>query len=123
MAVSKKAKKPVRGRDLAQPARSVTLDGVTYPLVWCNKQARITEQVYETQYGIDADYLTIVQELSRLKFRALEACVYGALRAGGAEMTFETFDGLFSFASIDQVREMVQQSVADSLPDPEQLGN
>ena len=118
-----KIEKVVRGRDLIAPAQSVTLDGKTYTLKWGNRQARYTEMVYEEQYGRDAEYMEILSELQRQKHRAIEACVYGALRAGGCDMDFETFDDLFTYDSIDQLRDVIQKSVISTLPDPEQLGN
>lgn len=123
MARKTSVKKPVRGRDLVQPAQTVTLDGKTYPLKWGNKQARVTEQVYEEQYGRDVEYMEIMLELQRQKHRALQACVYGALIAGGCDMDWETFDQLFTYDAIDQLRETIQKAVLDTLPDPEMLGN
>ena len=38
-------------------------------------------------------------------------------------MDFETFDDLFTYDSIDQLRDVIQKSVISTLPDPEQLGN
>lgn len=115
--------KIIRGRDLVQPAQSVTLDGVTYQLKWGNKQARITEQVYEEQYGIDAEYMQIMLELQQQKHRAIQACIYGAMRAGGADMDWDTFDELFTYDCIDQLRDVVRKAVLDTLPDPQQQGN
>lgn len=113
----------MRGRDLVQPAQTVTLDGVQYRLKWGNKQARITEQVYEEQYGRDVEYMQIMEDLKKQKHRALEACIYGAMIAGGAEMDFDRFDELFSYDAIDQLRDVVRQSVLDTLPDPKTVGN
>lgn len=115
--------KVVRGRDFVAPAQTITLDGQTYTLKWGNRQARYTEMVYEEQYGRDAEYMEILSELQRQKHRAIEACGYGALRAGGCFMDFETFDDLFTYDSIDQLRDVIQKSVISTLPDPEQLGN
>lgn len=117
------AKKSIRGRDLAQPAQSVTLDGVTYRLKWCNRQARVAEDVYEEQYGRDMEYMAILGELARNKHRAIQACVYGALIAGGADMDWDTFDELFTYDAIDQLRDVTQKAILDTLPDPEQMGN
>ncbi len=116
-------KKPVRGRDLVQPAQTVTLEGVTYQLKWGNKQARVTEQVYEEQFGRDVEYMEILSELERQKHRAIQACIYGALIAGGGSMDWETFDELFTYDAIDQLRDVVQKAVLDTLPDPDTLGN
>lgn len=113
----------VRGRDLVQPAQTVTLDGVQYHLKWGNKQARITEQVYEEQYGRDVEYMQIMADLKREKHRAMEACIYGAMIAGGAQMDFDTFEELFTYDAIDQLRDTVRQSVLDTLPDPAMAGN
>lgn len=113
----------VRGHDLVQPAQTVTMDGTTYRLKWGNKQARITEEVYEQQFGMDVEYMQIMSELQRQKHRALQACVYGALIAGGADMDWETFDELFSYDCIDQLRDAVRDAILDTLPDPKQQGN
>lgn len=113
----------VRGRDLVQPAQMVTLDGVQYRLKWGNKQARITEQVYEEQYGRDVEYMQIMADLKMQKHRALEACIYGAMIAGGAQMDFDRFEELFTYDSIDQLRDVVRQSVLDTLPNPKMVGN
>ncbi len=116
-------KKPVRGRDLVQPAQTVTLSGVTYQLKWGNKQARVTEQVYEEQFGRDVEYMEILSELQRQKHRAIQACIYGALIASGGSMDWDTFDELFSYDCIDQLREVVTKAVLDTLPDPDSPGN
>lgn len=116
-------KKTVRGRDLVQPAQTVTLEGVTYKLKWGNKQARVTEQVYEEQFGRDVEYMEIMQELQKQKHRAIQACVYGALIAGGAEMDWDKFDEIFTLDAIDQLREVVKQAILDTLPDPDTMGN
>lgn len=109
--------KPVRGQDMAAPVQAVTLSGVRYPLKWCNRTARLAEDVYEDVYGRDADYMQILRDLTQHKYRALQACVYAAMIAGGAEMTFEDFDAAFSYDSIDGVREQVQNAVLRMLPD------
>lgn len=112
-----------RGRDLVAPAQTVTLNGITYQLKWCNKQARITEDVYADQMGRDVSYMEILQDLEKRKHRAMQACIYGALIAGGAVMTWEEFDASFNYLAIDQLRDAVRQAVLDTLPDPETSGN
>lgn len=113
----------VRGRDLAQPAQTITLNGVQYPLKWGNMQARVAETVYEEQYGRDVDYMVILSELQLQKHRAIQACIYGALIAGGASMSWEDFDETFSYAAIDQLREAALKAILDTLPAPGTLGN
>ncbi len=120
---TKKKAPQVRGRDLAQPAQTVTLSGVQYLLKWGNMQARIAENVYEEQYGRDVDYMVILTELQQQKHRAIQACIYGALIAGGASMPWEEFDETFSYAAIDQLREAALKAVLDTLPEPGTLGN
>ena len=83
----------------------------------------MTEQVYEEQYGRDVEYMEILSELQRQKHRALQACIYGALIAGGADMSWEEFDEHFTYDAIDQLRDVVHRAVLDTLPDPEAMGN
>lgn len=112
-----------RGRDLVAPAKSVTLNETTYPLVWGNKQARISEDVYADQFGRDVSYMEILQDLEKRKHRAMQACVYGALIAGGATMSWADFDANFTYLAIDQLRDAVRDAVLATLPDPETSGN
>lgn len=124
MSEAKKNTAPtVKGRDLAAPAQTVTLDGVQYQLKWGNKCARIAEDIYEEEFGRNVDYMHILVDLQMNKHRAVQACVFGALRAGGADMSWDEFDEKFTLDSIDQLREEVQKSVVAMLPDPELQGN
>lgn len=106
----------VKGRDVSAPQRHITLDGQTYGLVFNNYAARLAEDIYEEQYGRDEGYAVILQELSRLKHRALMAVVYGAMIAGGAEMTWEEFDEKFKYGALAELTESIRSAVLESLP-------
>lgn len=105
-----------RGRDMAAPIRHLTLDGERYTLAFSNQAARVAEDVYEQQYGQDVGYGDILTQLSRGKYKAIMAVLYGALVAGGAQMDWATFDATFRLASVEGVREIIVQGVAASLP-------
>ena len=106
-----------KARDITAPYKRVTLDGQTYGLVFNNKAARVAEAVYEDEYGRDTGYYDILQEMAMRKHRAMMAVLYGALVAGGAEMTWEDFDAKFTLASIDGFAEILRAGVIESLPD------
>lgn len=106
-----------KGRDLAAPRQSITLDGQTYQLTFNNRAARIAEDVYEDIYNRpDKGYFDILDEAGKGKHRALQALYYGALCAGGASMSWEEFDRLFTIGSIDGVQELIMAKLSESLP-------
>lgn len=107
----------VRGRDIAAPEMAVTLGKTRYVLIFNNKAARVCEDIYAEQYGRDVGYYAILKEASRFMHRALMALYYGALIGGGAEMSWEKFDELFSVSAIDGMAEVLQKAIARSLPE------
>lgn len=109
-----------RGRDVSAPVQHITLDGQHYQLVYNNEAARLAEDVYEQQYGRDVGYYDILAEMAARKHRAIMAVVYGALVAGGAELTWEEYDAKFTLGAIDAVRDAITQHVIASLPQPEE---
>lgn len=111
--------KKVRGRDVSAPEQHVELGGHKYTLVYSNRAARVAEDVYEQQYGRDMGYYDIIAEMAARKHRAIMAIVYGAVIAGGAELSWEDFDRDFTLAAIDAVRDAVQARVLESLPQPD----
>lgn len=108
-----------RGRDVSAPEQHVRIDGTEYTLRYSNKAARVAEDVYEQQYGLDKGYYDILIEMQRRKHRAIMAIVYGAMAAGGCEMPWNEFDQKFTLASLDAVRESVEAGIIASLPTPE----
>ena len=48
--------KQIRGRDISAPIEYITLDGTRYKTVYSNQTARLAEDVYERQYGMDVGY-------------------------------------------------------------------
>ena len=107
----------MRGQDIAAPVKTVTLEGKTYELVFSNKAARIAEDVYNDQYGRDANYLEILKDMAAMKHRALLAVVYGALIAGGGDMTYDAFEEAFTYDCIDALREIIRKGVFEALPE------
>lgn len=106
-----------RGRDLAAPVKSITLDGKIYQLTFNNRAARIAEDVYEDVYHRpDKGYFDILGEAQKGKHRALQALYYGALIAGGAAMSFEEYDQHFTLSSIDGVEDIILAELSKSLP-------
>lgn len=108
--------KRVAGRDVSAPEQHIELNEHKYTLVYNNRAARVAEDVYEQQYGRDVGYYDILAEMAARKHRAIMAIIYGAMVAGGAEMTWDEFDALFTLGAIDSVRAAVQQHVLESLP-------
>lgn len=111
--------KKTRARDISAPIDHVTLDGVRYPLVYNNSAARVTEDIYEDVFKRDKPYGEILKELAAGKWRAIMAIFYGALIAGGTDMSWEEFDAKYTLDAIDGIQEMVQRSIARALPDPD----
>lgn len=109
----------VRATDLTAPERTMTLNGTTYRLVFSNAAARYAEDVYADEYGLEpkkCNYLSILQEASGMRLRAMQAIFYGALRAGGCLMPWAKFDELFTYEAIDGFKEALLAAVGDSLP-------
>lgn len=107
----------VRGRDVDAPVQHVTIDGQSYEMRFDNRAARVAEDVYEQQYGMDKGYYDILAEMARKKHRAIEAVVYGAMVSGGHDMDWAEFDAKFTLGSLDAVREAIQTALIESLPD------
>lgn len=96
--------KIMRATDLTAPERTMTLGGVTYRCVFSNAAARYAEDVYADNYRLPTEkcnYMNILQEASGMRFRALQALYYGAIRAGGSRLSWEEYDSLFSLDAID----------------------
>ncbi|MEG1358380.1 MAG: hypothetical protein RSE23_01825 [Clostridia bacterium] len=108
-----------RGRDIAAPELALLLGGERYVLKFSNRAARIAEDVYADQFGKDLGYYVILQEAAQFKHCALQAIYYGALCAGGADMPWDTFDELFSVASIEGMGDIIHKALAQSMPEPD----
>jgi len=111
-----------RGRDMAAPVNEITLDGKRYALVFSNKAARVAEDVYEQQYGQDVGYADILAALTKFKYKAVMAVFYGALVAGGTDMSWDEFDATFKLDSIPGIREIITKGVVDALPKADTKG-
>lgn len=107
----------VRGRDVAAPIQHVTYQGERYPMKFNNKAARITEDVYEEQYGKDIGYYGVLAEVGIPKHRAIMAMVYGGIVAAGADVTWEDFEENFKLTSIESVAQAIRKGAVQSLPD------
>lgn len=105
-----------RGRDMSAPITHITLNGTRYKLAFTNMAARVAEDVYEQQYGQDVGYVDILAALTKFKYKAVMAMLYGALIAGGTSMSWDEFDAAFKLDSIDGIRDIILKGVADSLP-------
>lgn len=107
---------------MAAPVNEITLDGKRYALVFSNKAARVAEDVYEQQYGQDAGYADILTALTKFKYKAVMAVFYGALVAGGTDMSWDEFDATFKLDSIPGIREIITKGVVDALPKADTKG-
>ena len=105
-----------RGRDMSAPITHITLNGTRYQLAFTNMAARVAEDVYEQQYGQDMGYADILAALTKFKYKAVMAMLYGALIAGGTSMSWDEFDAAFKLDSIDGIRDIILKGVTDSLP-------
>lgn len=105
-----------RGRDVSAPITHITLNGTRYKLAFTNMAARVAEDVYEQQYGQDVGYADILAALSKFKYKAVMAILYGTLIAGGTSMSWDEFDATFKLDSIDGIRDIIIKGIADSLP-------
>ena len=111
-----------KGRDMAAPVNEITLDGKRYALVFSNKAARVAEDVYEQQYGQDVGYADVLAALTKFKYKAVMAVFYGALVAGGTDMSWDEFDATFKLDSIPGIREIITKGVVDALPNADTKG-
>ncbi len=57
------------------------------------------------------------------KYKAIMAVFYGALVAGGTDMSWEEFDEAFKLDSIPGVKEMILRGVMEALPKVESKRN
>lgn len=105
-----------RGRDMSAPITHITLNGTRYKLAFTNMAARVAEDVYGQQYGQDVGYADILAALTKFKYKAVMAMLYGALIAGGTSMSWDEFDAAFKLDSIDGIRDIILKGVVDSLP-------
>ena len=105
-----------RGRDMSAPITHITLNGTRYKLAFTYMAARVAEDVYEQQYGQDVGYADILAALTKFKYKAVMAMLYGALIAGGTSMSWDEFDAAFKLDSIDGIRDIILKGVVDSLP-------
>lgn len=112
-----------RGRDVSAPLTHITLNGQRYPLAFTNQAARVAEDVYESVYGKDVGYAEILVALGKFKYKAVMAVFYGALVAGGADMSWEDFDATFKLDSVDSIRDIIVKGVTDALPKPDAEDN
>lgn len=115
-----KKQKAERGRDVSAPVKFIELNGQRYELVFNNKAARVAEDVYEQVYGNDVGYAEILRLLTLSKYKAIMAVFYGALLAGGTDMSWEEFDEAFKLDSIPGVKEAILKGIVDALPKVEE---
>lgn len=109
-----------KARDISAPTQELILGDERYTLKYNNRQARITEDIYEREFGRDMNYMEILQDLIGMKHRAVMAVAYGGLIAGGAEMSWEEFDELFTYDALPGFKEKMLEMVTKSLPEPEE---
>lgn len=112
-----------RGRYVAAPIKEIELNGKRYALLFSNRAARVAEDVYEQQYGQDVGYADILTDLTKFKYKAVMAVFYGALIAGGTDMSWEDFDTNFKLDSIPGIKEIITKGVLDSLPKADTQGD
>lgn len=112
-------KHPLRGQDIDAPQDVIELDGKRYPIRFDNTTFRVAEDVYELEYKRNLNFADIATQLSAAKLGALMAIFYGALVAGGADMTWTEFSRAFKLTSIPGVRAKLAQGGADALPSAE----
>lgn len=98
-------KQPLRGQDIDAPQDVIELDGKRYPIRFDNTTFRVAEDVYELEYKRNLNFADIAAQLSAAKLGALMAIFYGALVAGGADMTWTEFSRAFKLTSIPGVRQ------------------
>lgn len=97
-------KQPLRGQDIDAPQDVIELDGKRYPIRFDNTTFRVAEDVYELEYKRNLNFADIAAQLSAAKLGALMAIFYGALVAGGADMTWTEFSRAFKLTSIPGVK-------------------
>lgn len=114
-AVASKAKTAARARELMAPIEHITLDGVEHKLVFSNEMMRVAEDVYETAYGKDVGFGEVLKAVAKGKYAAIMALFYGALIAGGAEMSWEEYDAKFKLDSVDGIRDILMRGMDKAL--------
>ena len=112
----------MKGRDISAPVQHVVFNGQRYPMIFNNRAARITEDVYSDQYGREVGYYTVLNEVAIPKHRAIMAVVYAGIVAAGADISREEFDENFKLTDIEGVTEAIRKGVLESLPDEDPEG-
>lgn len=115
----RKPAKPVRARDISAPEKHITIGGKQYVLRFSNTAIRIAEDVYAERYGRDVGFTVILRDLSNSKYKAVMALYYGALCAGGADVSWDAFDRDFRVTSVEGMTEIIQRAMTQMLPEPE----
>ena len=113
------SEKNVRGRELAAPQTEMEFDGQMCPLKFDMNCFRIAEDVYEEEYGQDANFAEIAVKLTKGRLGAIMAVSYAALVSGGLNITFPNFQAVFKLTDIPGVRDRMTDLLADALPDPD----
>ncbi len=106
-------------KDVTAPIRRLTIDGNSYELVFNNRFIREVETVYDADYGCPKPAPMVFAEANTGMMRALYALFYAAARAGGLQMSFAEFEEHFSLMDVEGVQALLQQAIAEALPEPE----
>ena len=107
----------MKGRDISAPVQHVVFNGKRYPMIFNNRAARITEDIYSDVFGRDIGYYGILNEVAVPKHRAIMAVVFAGIVAAGADVTWEDFDENFKLSDVEGVTEAIRKGMIESLPD------
>ena len=107
----------VKGRDVSRPMDRLELGGKEYPLAFDLNAFRISEDIYELQYGRDLNFAEILKHLAAGKIGAIMCVLYGAMISGGAEMKWGDFIHAFRLTSIPGMKDKLMENIGKALPE------
>lgn len=108
-----------RAADVSAPIETVTLEGVTYKLVFNNRAIIETERASAQYCDYDLSYFVIIQKASRGQYTYMLLVIYGALRAGGSDMSWDKFIEVFTLANVLPLQSLLARGIAGSMPTKE----
>lgn len=96
--------------------REIKLKNKSYALVFDMNAFSHAEQAYATEYGRIVNCGVIISEMMDGAISALMALSYGALRSGGAKVSYAKFvQEVMTYDQFDEVYEAVTKALFDAM--------
>ena len=100
--------------DMRVNQRVLELNGKAYKLDFDMQAFSYAEQVYKAQFDRDVNVAEIIRDLFDVKISAVMAFCYGAMRSGGAAITWQEFSKhIFTYSNFDTVFDVVAGAIEE----------